>query len=157
MSASLSPAFLRDLALVYASLRPRGLSSQFVSDLARVYASLPLASESNLLALANHLASWRKVTQEFVRSRLVEVSDHDPLRCPIQVMASSTRTSAPSRMIARPRIPCSRKTGSRCCVIRTSSETWRMTRVMSEHPFSSQCDYSSGASRSQDPAASNNK
>src|SRR5437016_4569566 len=85
MSASLSPTFLADLAQVYATLRPQALSTEFLSDLARVHATLPVASDSNLLFLANRFHDWRKATQERVRVRLVELSDDDPLRCPISL------------------------------------------------------------------------
>jgi len=53
MSASLSPMFLTDLAQVFTTLRPQALSPAFLSDLAQVHATLPVASDDNLLSLAN--------------------------------------------------------------------------------------------------------
>jgi hypothetical protein len=85
MSASLSPTFLADLANVYAALRPPPLSAAFLSDLKIVYDILPVASDANLLLLANRFLDWRSVTKEFVRNRLVRLSDDDPLRCPISL------------------------------------------------------------------------
>src|SRR5437870_30433 len=85
MSTNLSPTFLDDLAQVYASLRPQGLSTAFLSDLAQVHATLPVASDANLLSLAKHFQNWRRVTQERVSIRLRELSDDDPLRCPISL------------------------------------------------------------------------
>ena len=85
MKPGLSPTFLADLAQVYATLRPQALSAAFLSDLAQVHATLPVASDANLLSLANCFHEWRRVTQEFVRTRLVELSDDDPLRCPISL------------------------------------------------------------------------
>jgi hypothetical protein len=85
MSTSLSPKFLADLAAVHATLRPRVLSAAFLSDLAQVHGTLPVASDANLLFLANRLDQWRRVTQEFVRTRRMELSEDDPLRCPISL------------------------------------------------------------------------
>ncbi len=82
---SLSPMFLGDLVEVYATLRPQALSAAFLSDLAQVHATLPVASDANLLFLANRFDVWRRSTQEFVRTRLKELSDDDPLRCPISL------------------------------------------------------------------------
>src|SRR5262245_56355407 len=81
----LLPEFLGDLAEVYATLRPQALSAAFLSDLAQVYATLPVVSDANLHFLANRFDAWRRSTQEFVRTRLRELSDDDPLRCPISL------------------------------------------------------------------------
>src|SRR2546430_11646191 len=85
MSASLSQTFLAELAHLYITLRPQALSAAFLSDLAQVHANLPVASDAKLLVLANRFQDWRRVTQEFVRTRLVQLSDDDPLRCPISL------------------------------------------------------------------------
>ena len=85
MSASLLQTFLAHLGQVYATLRPQAVSPAFLSELAHIHATLPIASDANLLLLAKHFHDWRRVTQEFVRTRLVELSDDDPLRCPISL------------------------------------------------------------------------
>lgn len=77
--------FLGELAQVYAALRPQALSAAFLSDLAQVHATLPVASDANLLSLAKCFDEWRRLTQEFVRTRLVELSADDPLKCPISL------------------------------------------------------------------------
>lgn len=60
MSMSLSPKFLADLAQVSSILRPRPLSAVFLADLKRVYDNLPIASDANLLFLAQRFDAWRK-------------------------------------------------------------------------------------------------
>jgi hypothetical protein len=85
MIASLSPTFLGDLAQVYATLRPQAPSAAFLSDLAQVYATLPVASDANLLFLANRFDKWQRATRELVRTRLVELDKDDPLLCPISL------------------------------------------------------------------------
>ena len=52
---------------------------------ARLRHSACLASDANLLLLANHFQDWRKATQEYVRTHRAELSDDDPLRCPISL------------------------------------------------------------------------
>jgi hypothetical protein len=85
MSMTLSPKFLAHLAQVYAALRPQTLSQPFLSDLKRVYDTLPVASDDNLLFLANSFAKWRKVTKDSIRVRVKALSDDDPLKCPISL------------------------------------------------------------------------
>jgi hypothetical protein len=85
MSANLSPKFLADLAQVLVVLQPPALSAGFLSDLAQVHATLPVVSDDNLLFLAHRFNEVRRVTQEFVRTRFEELSDDDPLRCPISL------------------------------------------------------------------------
>jgi hypothetical protein len=85
MNASVSPTFLADLAAVHATLRPPALSSAFLSQLAQVHATLPVASDANLRSLGKCFDQWRSLTQEFVRTRLVKLSDDDPLICPISL------------------------------------------------------------------------
>lgn len=85
MSENLSPAFLSNLANVYASLRPQAFSAKFLSDLEQIHAILPVASDANLLSLGNHFLHWRKVTQEFISTRLKELPDDDPLLSPISL------------------------------------------------------------------------
>jgi hypothetical protein len=85
MSVTLSPRFLADLAHVYATLRSQTGSAAFRLDRALVHATLPAASDTQLRFLANHLDEWRRATQKFVRTRLEELSDDDPLRCPISL------------------------------------------------------------------------
>lgn len=103
MSASLSPKFLADLAEVYDALRPPPLSAAFLADLAQVYATLPVASESNLLFLANRFDKWRRMTQELVSRLLAELDKDDPLRCPISLfrtMDSGRLETAHTRTLA---------------------------------------------------------
>jgi hypothetical protein len=86
MSASLSPTFLAELAQVYATLRPQALSAAFLSDLEQIHATLPDASDAaNLQFLADRFDKWRKLTQEFVRTHRKDLSDDDPLLCPISL------------------------------------------------------------------------
>ncbi len=88
MSQVLSQMFLRDLAQVYASLRPQTPSAAFLSDLEKVYATLPVASDANLQFLAQRLEEWQRVTREFVRSHLKDLKDRlpdDPFLCPISL------------------------------------------------------------------------
>ncbi len=82
---NLSPTFLADLAQMYVTLRPQALSAAFVSDLALVHATLPSASDATLQFLADRFNDWRSATKEFVRTHLQELSDDDPLRCPISL------------------------------------------------------------------------
>ncbi len=85
MSASLSPIFLADLAKLYAALRPPLLSAEFLSDLEKVFAAVPGTSGADLQFLASRFDEWRRTTKEFVRTRLAELSDDDPLCCPISL------------------------------------------------------------------------
>lgn len=85
MSTTLSPRFLAHLAGVYARLRPEVFSPSFLSDLKCMYDTLPLASEENLLFLAERFDNWRKVTQDLVQARVETLPDDDPLKCPISL------------------------------------------------------------------------
>ncbi len=85
ISASLSPTFLTDLGYVHATLQPEALSTDFLSSLTLVHATLPTTSDDNLLFLASRFDDWKRVTKELVRTRLAQISDDDPLRCPISL------------------------------------------------------------------------
>ena len=85
MSASLSHNFLADLAQVYTSLTTPAFSDAFLSDLAKINATLPDESELDLVWLAERFTEWRQSTSEFVRTRLLNLSDDDPLRCPVSL------------------------------------------------------------------------
>lgn len=82
---SQSPTFRQDLTQVFATLQTASLSAVFVSDLASVHGALAVASDANLHFLAGRLDEWNSVTRRFVRSRLAEVPEDDPLRCPISL------------------------------------------------------------------------
>lgn len=83
--SAMATTFLADLAKVYATLRPQALSTAFLSDLALVHATLPVATDANLLYLANRFDDWRSATKEFVRAHIEKLSQDDPLRCPISL------------------------------------------------------------------------
>jgi hypothetical protein len=85
VNTRLSPKFLADLAAAHTALRPPALSAAFLSGLAQAHASLPVAADANLLLLASRFDEWRRATQEFVRARLAELGDDDPLGCPISL------------------------------------------------------------------------
>ncbi|MBN9121275.1 MAG: PD-(D/E)XK nuclease family protein [Planctomycetes bacterium] len=81
----LSAEFLCELAQVYGAFRPQPLSVEFLTALARVHADLPSASDAILQFLASRFGEWRSGTREFVRARLAELAEDDPLRCPISL------------------------------------------------------------------------
>jgi hypothetical protein len=85
MHARLSRNFREDLVRVYATLRPVAPSAAFLSDLKQVHASLPSASDENLLLLADCFQKWRETTRQFVTAHLNELTDDDPLLCPISL------------------------------------------------------------------------
>jgi hypothetical protein len=84
-TVNLPPKFLDELVEVHATLRPQVLPAEFLSDLAQVYATLPVASDASLVFLANRFEEWRSVTRASLRTRLMELPDDDPLRCPISL------------------------------------------------------------------------
>jgi hypothetical protein len=85
MTLNLSQTFVADLAHVFATLQPKPYSAAFLSDLAQIHGDLPVASETNLLFLASRFQEWRKTINEFVHTHLGELSEDDPLRCPISL------------------------------------------------------------------------
>lgn len=84
-NVKLSPTFLSDLTRVYTSLNPSALSPQFFPDLKRVYGALPLASCETFQFLANRFTAWRQFTEDCVRTRIAELPEDDPLKCPISL------------------------------------------------------------------------
>jgi hypothetical protein len=84
-NTSLPLQFLADLVQIHSTLRPQALSTAFLSDLAQIYAALPVASDDNLLFLANRFDMWRRRTKEFVHAHLVGLPEDDPLKCSISL------------------------------------------------------------------------
>jgi hypothetical protein len=82
---SLSPQFLDDLAKVHSTLRPPAVSPAFLSDLEKVFGTLPALSDATLKFLADRFDKWRQETRERVRRCIAELSDDDPLKCPISL------------------------------------------------------------------------